>query len=306
MDFDIKELLEAQRTRDDVKPHIFDNHEDGQIVMAEVAVGKELKNITGYLEKALPKPHRRQGLANHQTLESFIAHANRFKAKESALFGIINSVDDASLHCIFDYHPAGESHTDAAHREHKSIFSFPFSEEWKTWNKANAQAMEQIEFAAFIEDHINDVACMEEDDLAALETSYPEMHKALKHLKGILATPSRLVELSRGLAIFEGAKVKSHHNLQSGEANILFETEHMDESGKPINIPSFFMLDIPVIEGSGTELVLVRLRYRVRGGSISWFYQLYNPDRVVRRSVEQDFEFAMNETKLPLFRGSSE
>lgn len=306
MDFDIKDLLEAQRLRDDVKQHIFSGHVDGQITMAEVPDDKKLQDITGALELALPKPHRRKGKASHQTLESFMSHAIRFKNKESALFGIINSVDDVSLKCIFDYHPAGEDHTQAAHREHTSIFSFPFSEEWKLWNKGNRVNMEQIEFAAFIEDHINDVACMEKEDLKLLETTYPEMHKALQHLDGQLATPSRLVELSRGLAVFEGAKVKSHHNLQSGEANIVFETEHMDIEGKPINIPSFFMLEIPVIEGSGTELVLVRLRYRVRGGGISWFYQLYNPDRVVRRSVDQDFDLALQTIKLPLFRGEPE
>lgn len=49
-----------------------------------------------------------------------------------------------------------------------------------------------------------------------------------------------------------------------------------------------------------------RLRYRIAGGGIMWFYQLYRWEFFLRERVRADLMKASAETTLPMFEGSPE
>lgn len=242
-------------------------------------------------------PRFRRGTAKFTDLASFVAHANRFKDKDSALFAAIST--EPSLTSVLDYHRAGADE-DPRFGKHRGVYSFPLSEEWLAWAGQNGKSMAQVDFAAFVEDRILDIA----DGGAALDRA-----KAFAEaLSCSFASPQKMLELSRGLSVRVDSAVKNAQNLATGEAQILFETKHTDEVGAPIKVPTAFLITIPVFKNGAAYQIPARLRYRVNAnaGRVTWSYELYRADRVLEHAVTEACDAAVKETTLPLFRGTPE
>lgn len=259
------------------------------------------------------RPLRLRGAATMLSLDSLIEHVNRFKDAESAIFADDNRAAP-SLTAIYDYHERANDGdiataladaTDIARNMlHRASFAFPLSDEWKAWMEQNGKAMPMAEFAAFIEDRIIDVLHIipEEDELPE------ELKKFISSLGGeaIIATPQRLVELSRGLRVNEASAVREIVNLSSGEGQILFQAEHTDEHGFPLRVPSLFLIGIPVFRNDALYRLAARLRYRKTNGGIVFWYDLWRDDRVFDHAFRQACERVRIETDLPLLFGKPE
>jgi hypothetical protein len=279
--------------------------------------GKTLVNLEDHLDKLRARPKRRIGIHRALSLDSFIEIVNRFKDGNSAIFAS-NDPQKPSLTGIFDFHeagPAAETGKLARHGEHACLYAFPLSKEWQAWHKGNKSLMNQADFAAFIEDRIADVSMPDPVLTGALnqriaggdfgeKTQIEELAELLIRLNAKLATPAELVTLSRGLAIYENAVAKNIVNLQTGEAQIKFETAHVDEQGAPLNIPGYFLIAIPVFELGPLYQVAVRLRYRKQGGQLGWFYELYRIERVFDFAFQGACVEAAAQTEVPLYLGA--
>lgn len=273
--------------------------------------GFELQSLKSHLDQYRSNPERREGQARLTTIESFIAHVNRFKDDDSALFADRNPEQPALLG-VLDYHHAvntadGVVVEDALPRfgKHRAYFSFPMSDEWKAWNQNDGKKMEQVDFAEFIEDRIGDVITV--PDLSNPQTDADKQLKQFADLLGgSFATPSKMVELSRGIAIHADEKVKQATNVSTGEIQVQYESEHRDQQGAPIKVPNLFLIAIPVFEAGGLYRVAVRLRYRLAGGRIAWFYELYRIDKVFKHAFDEACTKAAAETGLPIFSGFPE
>src|SRR3546814_6529806 len=91
---------------------------------------------------------------------------------------------------------------DPAFAQHRADYAFPLSEEWQAWHGADGKKMDMGEFAQFLEDRIVDVeAFTPMDDLSQHTREFIGATGAK------IATPSKLVELSRGLKIYENSVV---------------------------------------------------------------------------------------------------
>ena len=102
------------------------------------------------------------------------------------------------------------------------------------------------------------------------------------------------------------SKVKQHLALSSGEGQIVWEESHQDASGQALKVPGMFILNIsPFFMGDKMRMP-VRLRYRVRGGSIIWLYQIFRPDQFVTEHIRNTLADARARTELPTFEGSPE
>ena len=123
---------------------------------------------------------------------------------------------------------------------------------------------------------------------------------------GGYAGTAKLLELAKGLSVRVGAQVKNHVNLGTGESQIQFVTEHADEAGKPLKVPGLFLLGLPVFEAGAAYQLPVRLRYRVNGGSLVWWFELHRPEVIMRDAVDGAVEKVRAETKLPVFSGTPE
>lgn len=274
---------------------------DGTRAYIGLGKGEALRVNADLFDEYRETPLRRSGLTVHTRLDSFIAITNRFKSDNSAVFAN-DSMTAPSVVTVFDYHPETEDNLDAANLHHRASYAFPLSEEWKAWSKINGQFLDLTSFAQFIEDHIVDVLGVD------AESGLSDAAKGFTAaIGGKMGTPTRLVELSRGLTIHENAVVKDMRKLSSGEGELTFQSEHVDSDGKPLVIPSWFVIAIPVFARSTVAYrIVVRLRYRKTGGGVVFCCEMWRPDLVFTDAFEEAIARVANETGLPVFVGAPE
>lgn len=248
----------------------------------------------------LDHPERRTGTAAMTRLESFIEHVGRFKNAESIVFAR-DDRDAPGLTAVLDYHDAGADGT-PRFGDHRTTFRFPLSDEWKVWVKFDGKRMDMVEFAQFLEERVNDIDVVESVD---------DLNEDIRRFIGAtkldkIASPSRLIELSRNLQIHESSTVKSAHNPASGEGVIRFESEHTDAAGQPVDVPSLFVICIPVFAHDGYYRIAARLRYRKMPEGIVFWYDLWRTDLVFDHAFDKACERVKSETGLPLLIGAPE
>lgn len=268
-----------------------------------------LVQITPAGAKAIPteifdayrlRPKFRKGTAEFTAIESLIDHVNRFKDQDSALFAV-DDRSSPSITAVLDYHCAG---ADGYPRfgSHRSQFRFPLSDEWKAWAKMDGETFTMGEFAAFLEDRIIDVL-----DLIPGEDRLPEdMQRFVAAVGGSIASPTKLIELSVGLKVNERSAVKEAINLSSGEAQVQFVAEHVDDAGHPLRVPGLFLIGIPVFAHGPLYRLAARLRYRKTPSGLVFFYQLWRADRTFDHAFREACERVQVETELPMLFGRPE
>jgi hypothetical protein len=275
--------------------------------------GLNAKSVKAFGDEYRDRPERREGTAHFTDLKSFVAHVVRFKDDGSALFAD-DSRDKPSITAVLDYHKIGAESAPRFGR-HKSFYSFPLSEEWKKWREVDDCELDQIEFAEFIEDRITDVMMPPDSLISGVREQEPtdgsgDNDQALldlvQKIGGRVCGPSKLMELSKGMKVHDQQKVKQVINTSTGESQIQFETEHLDADGAPMKVPNLFLLAIPVFHNGPLYRVPVRLRYRVRSGSIKWKVQMHRPDMSLDHAFSESCHKAETDIGLPLFFGKPE
>jgi len=292
--------------------------------------------VSGLRDLAAPyrdHPERRIGTAVMLDLTSFLAHVNRFKTPSSAIFAN-DDPEEPSLTAVLDYHDplapymgAHEGEDDGAmikatvrptplpaFCQHRTHYRFPLSEEWIAWVKTDGSVMAQAEFAAFLEDRIGDVIVPPDtrsgDASSTAENTPPPSGGSMvdlgRLLGGNFAGPSKLLELSRGLQLHQRERVKGAVNLSTGEVDVVYESTHQDDKGGVLKVPNLFLIAIPVFRSGPLYQIAVRLRYRLKEGTVSWHYQLYRADKVFNHAFREATERAQMETSLPVFVGKPE
>lgn len=237
-------------------------------------------------------PKSRQGSANAETLASFIELIKRHKDNDSAIFAGITSAYP-SLTAVIDYHTKDH---EPRFGQHRICYLFPLSPEWRAWRAMDGKSMLQGDWAAFVEEHIAELA----SPLAAEKSEFERLFQTK------IATPAELITLSRGMQISIEAKIKDIRTLQSGEVQVAYEETHNDAAGVKLVIPGLFVLQIPLFLDGEPVRITARLRYRRDGAKIVWFYQLYRPDLAMRAQLEADLQRVADETGLPAYEGSPE
>lgn len=262
------------------------------VLVAWDAKDQSVKDLGSHIERYRQMPERRKGRANVTTLQSFIDLTNRHKDAHSVLFGK-TTWPGPSLEAILDYHQTDHSARNLGHRVH---YEFPVTEELKAWIKFTSQPFTQLEFAQFLEDHAAELSAPTEEEEQQYETLF----------RVRFAMPMDLITLSRHLEIHVGSKFKQGETLQSGERVVEFTHEHTDAQGEKLDIPGLFMVSVPAFLDGDPVRIPARLRYRAKGGSVIWFYDLYRWDFFLRDRVQADLAVAAADTGLPAFEGAPE
>ena len=250
------------------------------------------RSVRPLLEEARLMPARRKGTATADTLESFINLVDRHKDDRSALFGRC-IWPDPKLTAVIDY---DDAEGEARNRQHRIVYAFPLTDEFKAWVGANAKPMDQEVFAAFLEEHAAELAAPGEGERSEYERLFGET----------MATPSEVVALSRHLEVHVAARAKQGIRLQTGERTVEFTEEHQNSKGEAVVIPGIFMVSVAAFVDGDAVRIPARLRYRIAGGDIKWFYQLYRWEFFLREQVERDLGTAAGATELPAFEGAPE
>ena len=263
-----------------------------------VPKGMEAISTKKFFEENREVPARRKGTVILKRLESLTDFILRHKAEETVLFADMDLKDQsltASIRSIFDYNPAGDDITNANNGAHQAVYNFPLSLEFAFWLKKNTVAMSQIEFAHFLEARINELVVADENDADLIQGLKPKF-----------ADPLDILELSRNLEIYSSESLVSKNRLSSGETELKFSSEHKDVTGKPISIPNFFVINLPIFCGGEAQRIIAHLRYRTKEGTVTWFYELYRIDRTLEAAFETACDSVQKSTQVPLFYGLSE
>jgi uncharacterized protein YfdQ (DUF2303 family) len=182
---------------------------------------------------------------------------------------------------------------------HRATYPFPLSDEWEAWLEQNGKPLGQGEFATWLEDRILDVA----DPAAAFASA-----KAFAEALGVpqFASPSRLLQLSRGLQVHVEERVTSKIDPATGETTMHYEAAHQDAGGGALSVPRAFLIRLPVFRAGALYQLPVRLKYRIAGGRVTWAYELHGAERAFDDAFREACESARDRTGLPLFYGTPE
>lgn len=266
--------------------------EDFPVLFDKRQNGNGLVDLRAYAEKWREAPERCKGTATVTTLQSFIDLTNRHKDEESAVF-TKTTWPEPSLTAVLNYYDAD---SEIRYADHRVRYAFPITDEFKAWAAADGKGMSQMDFAVFVEDRAPELATPTDAEQKEFEDLFLTK----------FATPSDMIVLSRGLQVNVAGTVKQNTNLSSGEGEIVFVEEHQNGKGEKLTVPGLFMIALPVFIDGKPVRIPTRLRYRVREGSVTWFFQMFRWKELVRDRVVDDAKIAATGTVLPMFEGSPE
>lgn len=232
-------------------------------------------------------PRSRAGKVEALDLDGLAALVLRDYDAGSLIFADVSG-PGVSFTAVLDYHGAISAFAKDTgarfgqrHGRESIVYSPKLSDEWIAWTSQANKPMSQADFAAWIDDHLPDIA-----DPAHLRDASPDS-TAVKFgtIYGFTAedaygyaSPERMVKLSTGFSVKEGATIKSVVNLSSGEVQLQYETQHTDGDGRPLNVPRRFLLAIPVFKRESPYLIPVKLAYRKKPGAVEWYFEIFRPD----------------------------
>lgn len=178
---------------------------------------------------------------------SFLAYHGLYSDENSRAFA---SRDQGWIHAVLDYHKSDKT---ARYGKHTVTLALRHTEEWGKWTNNNGKPMEQADFAEFIEDNAPDV----------IEPSAAAMY-----------------EFATTLQATTNVDFKQSVDLQSGEVQLRYEETINGKFGKgETRIPRTFKISIGVYEGQDPIQMEARIRFRNKGGKLTFWYQLLYVDR---------------------------
>lgn len=271
------------------EPRVLDVSGTGGLIIAPD--GMRVLHAKDFIDCERMKPEVLKGSTTLHNCKSFIEFVNRYKTDNSAIF---YNQEKQKVTCVFDC--ATKDVT--SFEKHKADYAFPFSDELKAWQDHNGSSMSQIDFSFFIEAHVLDLADAPSQD---------EESKALKDIRlrvgGHYANVGKMVELSRGISLHSDERATIKYDPNTGEATVDFSSEHTDAAGNKVKVPNMFLIVIPILKGGKNYQLPCRLRYRLNGGQIKWWYEVIDLDKAIEVAIDEELKSIKENIGLPLFYG---
>lgn len=268
IDKDAAALIQSLATAN-VKPI-----ETGASTHVLVPEGYELKNIDQAIELARATPARKKGTLSLLDLDSLLKYTDEQAAQDTGY--ILADSDAASITAVFNDHRAGA----AGWRDHRAVYKAEKTPEWLLWMSMNKKAFGQTEFAEFIEDNMADIAGDEGTTLLTLATT-------------IAATTS---------INFSSAK-----RLQDGQSQLTYNEVIDAKAGADgaLRIPQTFNIGVRIFKNGEGYAVKARLKYRLNGGAVKFWYELDRPERAVEDAFNGYVAKLRDQTKYTVLLGKA-
>lgn len=229
-----------------------------------------------------PVPRRKKAMVKLHDTPSFIEYVKRH-----------GSLDSCTVWCVADYavgrigftsiiNDHGEEVSAQQWRDHRATFTPAFSEEWKRWTGRNgsAKAFTQFEFASFIEENNKDIASV---------SGSP--------------TGAQMLEMALNMEANQDVKFKSAIRLQNGGVQLNYVADDDHQTITKMQLFERFTLGIPVFWNGDAYQVDARLRYRVREGKLTFWYELIRADKVLEAATATVIETIKAQVGMPFFFG---
>lgn len=204
-----------------------------------------------------------------QTVDSLVDYINRFKTDTTMLFADIGG---NSIKALIDYHETAG----AQHLDHAATMALPFAEEWKTWTMAHGRLMPQLEFARFLEENAADVAAPSGADL---------------------------LDACRDLQAVRKVNFKKAVRTATDNENFEYSDETEARTSGGIELPTKFLLSIPVYFGGEPTTLAAFLRWKLDEGSLTLGISLHRHEHVRQAVFKQIVLDAAERTDRPAVFG---
>ena len=196
------------------------------------------------LERFQSLPCRKRGKVAFHQAASFGQYVADHDQMSTALF--CNRAT-ATFIAILDYHHVGDSET-PGWREHTATFRMKPTDEWQVWDQHNNYRFTQVGFGEFLEQHLPDI-------------SFPD--------------GASLLEIALQLEEKRAVTFRSAIRLGDGMRQFKYEEEKVGAGS--LKVPETFELSLSPYEGTDKRRIDARLRYRIKDGELSFYYQLIRP-----------------------------
>jgi uncharacterized protein YfdQ (DUF2303 family) len=227
--------------------------EDGRefLIFAE---GASVREISDEHSLQITTPRYIKQAVTLQTQDSLTNYVKSFKNDNTLLFADIGA---NSIVGIIDYHAPAK----ADHVAHKATLTLPFSEEWRLWSEVSGKLKPQLEFARFLEENAADVRAPSAGDLLDACRDL-QVHRKVNFVKAVRTASDN--------ENFEYTEETNATNKKSG-----------------LEIPTKFVLGLPVYFGEEDTEVSAFLRWRLDDGSLTLGIQLHRVEHVRQAVFKQ-------------------
>lgn len=226
-----------------------DFHEINGIPVAVIPAGYGMKNM----EHLLDKPSRTKAVVFLHSLESFLDYYARFATENSMIYAS-DSQNPQRITAVFDHHTADEP----AWSGHKAILECLPSEEWAIWSKKSGVPMTQEAFAEFLEDNLADI---------------------------FKPTGAEMLEVATSLTMTKTVNFSSGIRMADGQTQFSYTEESKGSAKKGLlEIPTEFEVVIAPFNQGLLYTLIARLRYRIKDGALTFWYDLLRPHKVIEEA----------------------
>lgn len=210
------------------------------------------------------------GMMTMLTAESFAAAITNHGDQRTKVFA---DSENGAITAVFDYLENGPEGADRSHGwgQHRAEIKFTESRKLKEWRKT-LEEMSQEQFANFIEDHLEDV---------------------------VKPAGQELLSIATDLEASSSGNFKGRVNLANGDIALHYQ----NDVETTVAVPRTLTLGIPLFEHGDRYSLGARLRFRIRGGSVTFRLLFTN----LQDAKDQEFERIVQEieekTSASIYRG---
>lgn len=225
------------------------------------------------------RPHRIKQAVEVWDAAGFVAYFLAFRDENSRVLADVNA---ATVTAILDYHEGGNDSSDMEPMprwgSHELTLSLKKSPEWLLWMASNKKSMDQDAFATFIEDNAPDI---NDPSAATMREIASDLHETHEMNYGSTATAA------------------------NGSKKLIYTQDNKSTFGKSdTTVPESFQVRIPVYIGGGLVQLVARLRWRVAGGKVSFWYDLLRADAAERAAFDATRQEIAGAISAPIISGA--
>lgn len=264
------------------KPEIFDSEIDAALKHLLLPPGWQYQAIDE--EHVLDTPRQLRAKVALSDRESFVAYVRRHQpASGTDCRTIWCSADwtagQLQFLALIDDHAPAQAH--ASWRKHVAAYAPATSVEWKRWHQQDRKAMSQVEFASFVEDNRTSIASVE---------GFP--------------TSAQMFEMAINMEANQDVRFKSAIRLQNGGTQLQFIADDDKQTIERMQLFERFAIGIPVFWNGDAYQITARLKYRVRDGKVSFWYELERTDVVFEAAARELIAAVRAGAEVPFFFGA--
>lgn len=236
--------------------------------------GYQQVDITASVEKAGLIRNRKSGAVQLASVDSLVQYL--MDQDQSTNAYVYADIADRTITAVFN----DQRSQTPGWRDHRASYKAEHTPEWALWVSRNKQKMDQTSFAEFIEDNITDL----NGDEASL-----------------------LLNVATTIAAKTDINFSSAKRLDNGQNQLVYNEVINATAGAngELKIPNKFKLGICIFKNGDPYAVTARLKYRLNGGQVHFFYELERPERSVEDAFNSYIDKVRNESGYTVLLGKA-